>query len=257
MRLQNKVCLITGGAKGIGAATAELFCEEGAIVEVADMDEQASKKIEKEIFDNGGEIRSTIVDITDSEAVSNWAKDVIKRHGKIDVLFNNAGISAVGEVHKIEESLWDRVIDVNIKGTYLVSKAVLPVMMKQEYGSIINMSSCVAEIGLSRRAAYAATKGAVLAMTKSMQVDYASYNIRVNALMPGTIFTPFVEDYLNISYDDPEKAIEGLKERQLGSELGTPKDVAHAALYLASDDSTYVMGSGLKVDGGVTAGKNN
>jgi NAD(P)-dependent dehydrogenase (short-subunit alcohol dehydrogenase family) len=129
-------------------------------------------------------------------------------------------------------------------------------MMKQSSGSVINMSSCVAEIGLARRASYAATKGAVLALTKSMQVDYARYNIRVNALLPGTILTPFVENYLNDSYDDPEAAISALKLRQLSGELGRPADVAQAALFLASDDSKFMMGSPLYIDGGVVFGKN-
>ncbi|TCP29648.1 NAD(P)-dependent dehydrogenase (short-subunit alcohol dehydrogenase family) [Scopulibacillus darangshiensis] len=255
MRLQDKVCLITGGGKGIGAATAEVFCQEGAIVEIADVDDAASLELINKITEKGGEIYTSHVNVTDADSVNKWIDDVNSRHGKIDVLFNNAGISAVGVLHELDESLWDAVTSVNIKGVYLVSKAALPTMIKQGYGSIINMSSCIAEMGLEKRAAYAATKGAVLSMTKSMQVDYAPYNIRVNALMPGTIFTPFVEDYLRRSYDDADKAIAGLKKRQLGPELGTPEDVAYAALYLASDESGYVMGSGLKVDGGVTGGK--
>jgi NAD(P)-dependent dehydrogenase (short-subunit alcohol dehydrogenase family) len=118
------------------------------------------------------------------------------------------------------------------------------------------MSSCVAEIGLARRALYAATKGAVLSLTKSMQVDYAEYGIRVNALLPGTILTPFVENYLRTGYDDPEKAIASIKTRQLSGDLGRPEDVAKAALFLASDDSKFMMGSPLYIDGGVTFGKN-
>lgn len=125
-------------------------------------------------------------------------------------------------------------------------------MMKRESGNIINMSSCVAEIGLARRASYSATKGAVLALTKSMQVDYAAYNIRVNALLPGTILTPFVENYLKTSYDNPETAIASIKKRQLSEELGLPEDVAQAALFLASDESKFMMGSPLYIDGGAT-----
>lgn len=128
-------------------------------------------------------------------------------------------------------------------------------MMERKEGVIINMSSCIAEIGLSRRAIYSATKGAILALSKSMQVDYAPYNIRVNALLPGTILTSFVENYLNNSYENPKEALEGIKRRQLSGELGRPEDVARAALFLASDESKFMMGSPLYVDGGVTFGK--
>lgn len=255
MRLQDKVCLITGAGKGIGAATAEVFAKEGAIVEIAEVDIASANQVAETIRFAGGQAHVTAVDVTDSASVQAWVEAVQARHSHIDVLFNNAGISAVGALHEVPRELWDRVMAVNITGVYLVSQAVIPVMMKQKNGVVINMSSCIAEIGLARRAAYAATKGAILAMTKSMQVDYAPYNIRVNALLPGTIYTPFVEDYLKRSYDDPTEAIESLKKRQLGGELGRPQDVAHAALYLASDEASYVMGAGLAVDGGVTAGK--
>ncbi|MDQ0189516.1 glucose 1-dehydrogenase [Alicyclobacillus cycloheptanicus] len=256
MRLQDKVCLITGGGKGIGAATAIAFAREGAWVEIGDVDtaagQETAQAIENEL---GKRAVATHVDVTDARSVARWAADIMGRHGRIDVLFNNAGISAVGPLHEIDQSLWERVMAVNVTGVYLVSRAVLPIMMDQKSGSVINMSSCIAALGLMRRAAYAATKGAILSMTKSMQVDYAPYGIRVNALMPGTIYTPFVQDYIERSYDDPQSAIQGLKARQLGGELGTPEDVAMAAVYLASDESKYVMGTGLAVDGGVTAGK--
>ena len=128
-------------------------------------------------------------------------------------------------------------------------------MIKQRSGSIINMSSCIAEIGLARRVSYAASKGAVLSMTKSMQVDLAMHGIRVNALLPGTIMTPFVERYIKESYADPEEGYASIRKRQLTSELGKPEDVAYAALYLASDESRFVMATGLAVDGGVVGAK--
>ena len=144
---------------------------------------------------------------------------------------------------------------VNVRGVFLVSKYVLPVMIEQRSGSIINMSSCIAEIGLADRASYAASKGAVLALTRQMQADYARHGIRVNALLPGTIHTPFVDRYLAEHYADPKAGLESIRKRQLTGELGTPEEVAQAALFLASDESSFVLGSGLFVDGGVRGAK--
>src|SRR5258708_2615726 len=140
-------------------------------------------------------------------------------------------------------------------GPYLSTRAVVPYLIKQRSGSIINMASCIAQIGLARRVSYAASKGAVLSMTKSMQVDLAPHGIRVNALLPGTILTPFVERYLKESYKDPKAGYASIRKRQLTTELGRPEDVAWAALYLASDESKFVMASGLIVDGGVSGAK--
>jgi NAD(P)-dependent dehydrogenase (short-subunit alcohol dehydrogenase family) len=254
-RLFGKIALITGAGSGIGQCAALLFAKEGATVVINDIDSEKGEETVRLIELEGGTAHCIPANVTDPEQVAGMVSMVKSLHGRIDILFNNAGISGVGMLHEIEPDAWDRVMNVNIRGVYLPSKYVLPLMMEQRYGSIINMSSCIAEIGLARRASYAATKGAVLALTKSMQVDYASYNIRVNALLPGTILTPFVENYL-LHYDDPESAITSLKTRQLGGELGRPEDVAAAALFLASDESKFMMGSPLYIDGGTTFGKN-
>ncbi|WP_199620018.1 SDR family NAD(P)-dependent oxidoreductase [Paenibacillus alkalitolerans] len=256
MRLKDKVALITGSGSGIGQSAAFLFAKEGARVIVNDLDEAKGQSTAEEIRSAGGEAVFIRADVTDPASVQSMIEKAISQFGRIDVLFNNAGISGVGALHEVEPEQWDRVMNVNIRGVYLPSKYALPHMMERKSGSIINMSSCIAEIGLARRASYSATKGAVLALTKSMQVDYAPYNIRVNALLPGTIFTPFVENYLKTSYDDPEAAIAALKTRQLSGDLGKPEDVAYAALFLASDESKFMMGSPLYIDGGVVFGKN-
>lgn len=256
MRLAGKVALITGSASGIGKSAAKLFAEEGAVIVVNDLDEVKGLETVKEIIDAGGRAIFIKADVTDPVSVQKMVVQTIEQFGFIDVLFNNAGISGVGALHEIEPDVWDRIMSINVKGVFLPSKYVVPHMLERKSGSIINMSSCVAEIGLARRTSYAATKGAVLALTKSMQVDYAPYNIRVNALLPGTILTPFVERYLKSSYEDTELAIASLKTRQLSGELGLPEDVASAALFLASDESKFMMGSPLYIDGGVVFGKN-
>ncbi|OZB94156.1 SDR family NAD(P)-dependent oxidoreductase [Paenibacillus sp. XY044] len=255
MRLAGKIALITGSGSGIGKAAALLFAQEGATVIVNDLDAQKGEETVQEIVEMGSKGMFIQADVTDPASVQAMVKQTIAAFGHIDVLFNNAGISGVGALHEVEPDVWDRVMSVNIRGVYLPSKYALPHMMQRKSGSIINMSSCIAEIGLAKRASYSATKGAVLALTKSMQVDYAPYDIRVNALLPGTILTPFVENYLNNSYENPEAAMESLKKRQLSGELGRPEDVAKAALFLASDESKFMMGSPLYIDGGVVFGK--
>lgn len=255
MRLKNKIALITGSGSGIGRTTALLFAKEGAKVAVVDLSEENGKQTVTDIQEQGGEALFIRADVTNAEEVEKMVDQVISHFGKLDILFNNAGISGVGAVHELTEELWDRVVNVNMKGVFLPCKYALPHMMENKSGTIINMSSAIAEIGLMRRAVYAATKGAVLTLTKCMQVDYAPYNIRVNALLPGTILTPFVENYLKESYDDPEEGLNTIRKRQLGGELGRPEDVAYAALYLASDESKFMMGSPLYIDGGCTFGK--
>lgn len=254
-RLTGKVCVITGAGSGIGRASALLFASEGAHVVIGDLDMQAAEDTASAIERAGGHAWAWHVDVTDEAATEGFAAEVVAREGRVDVLFNNAGIAGVGDVLETDPDLFDRVMRVNVRGVYLMSRAVVPHMIERKRGSIINMSSCIAEIGLARRVSYAASKGAVLAMTKSMQVDLAAHGIRVNALLPGTILTPFVERYLRESYANPEDGMASIRKRQLSNDLGRPEDVANAALYLASDESRFVMASGLVVDGGVTGAK--
>lgn len=254
MRLKDKVAIITGAGSGIGKETAVLFAKEGAIIVVNDLNAEHGQQTVDEIHLNNGKAIFIQGNVTKAEDIKYLVDEVIKRFGRIDILFNNAGISGVGKLHEIESETWEQVLNVNVYGVFLVSKYVIPYMMEQRSGSIINMSSCIAEIGLANRAPYAAAKGAVLSLTKSMQVDYAEYNMRINALMPGTIYTPFVENYISKS-PNPEKTISTIKERQLGGDLGRPIDVAYAALYLASDESKFMMGSSMYIDGGVVNGK--
>lgn len=254
-RLAEKVCVITGAGSGIGQASARLFAAEGARVVVADIDLRAAQATVEEIAGSGGESAAEQVDVTDEAQTVALAGRVVGRFGRIDVLFNNAGIAGVGDMLETEPDQFDRVMKVNVRGVFLMSRAVVPQMIKQRSGSIINMSSGIAEIGLARRVSYAASKGAVLSMTKSMQVDLAQFGIRVNALLPGTILTPFVERYLKESYADPVEGMAAIRKRQLSSELGLPEDVAGAALYLASDESKFVMASGLVIDGGMTGAR--
>ncbi len=255
MRLKGKVALITGSGSGIGKSTAILFAKEGAKVVVNDISQANGIQTVNEIKSSGGEAIFCLADVTSKPQILKMIDDVLETYGKIDILFNNAGISVVGALHETEDDVIENALKVNVQGVFLMSKYVVPHMLERQEGSIINMSSCLAEIGFLKRAVYAATKGAVLALTKSMQVDYAPYNIRVNALLPGTILTPFVENYLKTSYENPEEAINTIKQRQLNGKLGTPEDVAFAALFLASDESKFMLGSPLYIDGGVVSGK--
>lgn len=257
-RLADRTCLVTGGGSGIGRATCVRFAEEGARVAIADIDVAAAREtVQLAVAASGREDAAVAVglDVTDPASCAAAVTEVIGAMKRIDILFNNAGIAGVGTVEETSLDLWERVFAVNVRGVFLVAKAVLPVMVAARRGSIINMSSTIAEIGLARRASYAASKGAVLALTRQMQADYAQHGIRVNALLPGTIHTPFVDRYLAESYDDPVAGLEALRGRQLTGDLGQPEDVAAAALFLASDESRFVLGSGLFVDGGVRGAK--
>jgi NAD(P)-dependent dehydrogenase (short-subunit alcohol dehydrogenase family) len=237
-RVAGQVCLVTGGASGIGAATADLFTREGATVVTIDLEA------------GDGDLSLT-ADVADEADVDRVVDEVLGRFGRIDVLVNNAGISGVGDLTETTPAQWDEVMRVNTRSVFLMSRAVVPGMLERRSGSVVNVASAIAETGLARRISYAASKGAVLALTRSLQVDCAPYGVRVNAVLPGTIHTPFVDRYLAASYADPEEGLRAIRARQLTGELGLPADVAHAILFLASDESRFVLGTGLSVDGGL------
>jgi NAD(P)-dependent dehydrogenase (short-subunit alcohol dehydrogenase family) len=252
VRLQDKVCIVTGAGSGIGRAIAVLFAREGGRVVCADIDLDAAAETVRLIGDGAS---AEHVDVADEALTRALADGTVARLGRIDVLVNNAGIAGVGDIEETSPELWERVMRVNSTGVFLMSRAVVPHMVAAGAGSIVNMSSVIAATGLARRVSYAASKGAVLALTRSMQVDLAPHGVRVNALMPGTIMSPFVEGYLRDSYADPEEGRRSIRSRQLTGELGQPEDVAHLALYLASDESRFVLGAGFLIDGGISAGK--
>lgn len=254
-RLDGKVAIVTGGASGIGRATALLFAREGARVAVADVDRASGEAVATAIAKDGGEAVFVPCDVTRAQDTADLARTTVERFQGVDILLNNAGVAGVGSVEETDEALWDRVMTVNVKGIFLTTKAVAPYMIHQRRGVIINMSSSIAFVGLARRVSYAASKGAVMAMTLSMAVDFAKYNIRVNAICPGTIRTPFVDRYLRESYPDPEQGLAEISRRQLTGRLGRPDDVAHAALYVASDEAAYMTGAPLIIDGGLSGTK--
>ena len=192
-------------------------------------------------------------DVADEASAERALHTTVTQFGRLDILFNNAGVSAVGDVSECAPDDWGRVIRVNVWGSYLMGHYAVPIMRKQGQGTT---SSTIAVIGLQSRAAYAASKGAILALTRAMAADRSHENIRVCALLPGTVYTPFVEGYLQRHYaDNVGEAIDSLKNRQLNRELMTPQDVASAALYLASDEARFAFGTALIIDGGVSAAK--
>ena len=249
MRLENKVALISGGARGMGAVEAKLFAREGAKVVIGDVLEDEGKQTEAEINEAGGQCLFVMLDVTSEE---NWNQTVaatVARFGKVDILVNNAGIFTLGNVEDTTVEMWDRVMAINGKGVFLGTKAVIPEMRKVGGGSIINRSSVAGLIGSARAAAYGATKGAVRIFTKSTAVQYAKEGIRANSVHPGIIDTPMTVP--TILVDDASR--EAQMERTPLGRLGQSEDVANGVLFLASDESSFMTGSELVIDGGLTA----
>ncbi|MFA4935731.1 MAG: 3-oxoacyl-ACP reductase FabG [Candidatus Methanoperedens sp.] len=244
MRLENKVVIITGAGSGIGKETALLFAREGAKVVVADFNEKGGEETIADIKKNGGEAFFAKLDVTNREQAKQMVKLTLEKYGKIDVLINNAGIVQDAFLSKMTEEQWDKVINVNLKGVFNCSQAVVEVMMNQGNGVIINTSSIVGLNGNVGQVNYAATKAGLIGMTKTLAKELGKKGIRVNAVAPGFIATPMTSNV-------PEKILEMMKEKTPLRRLGEPKDVAYAYLYLASDEANFVNGAVLCVDGGL------
>ncbi len=253
MRLEGKVALITGGTSGIGSATALRFAGEGAAVAITGRNVERGEQVVKDIVANGGEALFIRSDVRISKDCRQAVDQTLERFGKIDVLFNNAGVFHPKSIPDCTEEEWDETIDSSLKGAFLMSKYVLPSMIKQGSGSIIHTSSGWGILGGDKAAAYCAAKGGLIVMAKAMAIDHGPDGIRVNCVCPGDVLTPMLpEDAAKrgISWDD--YAV-GAADRPLGR-IGTVDDIANAVLYLASDESSFVTGDALVVDGGGVAG---
>lgn len=249
VRLKNKVAIITGAASGIGKATAFLFAEHGAKVVVADIDIHGGKATTAQIQAEANEAKFIETDVTIVSDTQNVVTQTIEAYGKLDILFNNAGIAMRLPVDELPEEDWHRCIDVNLHGVFLCAKAAIPAMRTNGGGSIINMSSIYGVVGADVRAAYVASKGAVTNLTRGMALDYAEDNIRVNCICPGFVETPLVAGVIKTP-DEYQKFADKHPMRRLGQ----PEEIAYGALYLASDESAFVTGIALPIDGGYTAG---
>ena len=252
MQLAGKVALITGGASGIGRATAHLFAQEGAAVVVADVNQEAGKRVVEEIARAGGSAFFEAIDVTVAADCRRLVESAIRELGHIDVLFNNAGIIRRATVLELSEETWDRVMAVNVKSIYLLSREVIPHMEKQGAGSIINTASGWGLAGGAKAAAYCASKGAVVLLTKAMAIDHGP-RIRVNCICPGDTDTGMLRSEARQLGEDYQPFLIESAKRPLGR-VGRPEEIAQAVLYLASEASSFVTGTALVVDGGGLAG---
>ncbi len=252
MKLAQRIAVITGAGSGIGQAMALLFAREGAQLLIADINEEAAQETASRVATAGGICTARRVDVSQPEQVRYMIEQAQHVYGHLDILCNNAGIGSTTDVVACEPDEWDHVMTVNVKSVYLGCKYAIPLMIAQGSGVIINTASIAGMVGLVKRAAYSASKGAVIALTRQVAIEYVEQGIRVNCLCPGTVDSPWVGRLLNQA-DNPTTERAALVARQPMGRLGTPEEVAAAALYLASDDAAFITGTGLIIDGGLTA----
>ena len=250
-RLDQKNTLVTGAGSGIGAAIAEIFAQAGAQVLVTDVDHSAAVATVARIAAAGGSARALKLDIVNETEI---AAAVTAAGGPLDVLVNNAGIGCIGTIVQTAPADFDRLMNVNVRGTFLVTRAFLPAMLARGRGSVINLASIAGVIAVRERFAYTTAKFAVVGQTKALALDHSHTGVRFNAICPGRVETPWVQKRLSES-SDPEAARREMAATQLTGRMATPREIAAAALYLAADESAMVTGSTLVVDGGWSAGK--
>jgi NAD(P)-dependent dehydrogenase (short-subunit alcohol dehydrogenase family) len=253
MKLIGRVSIITGGNSGIGKATAMLFAKEGAKVVIAGRNSSRGREVVQAIEKQRGQAMFVRTDVSKSSDVRNLVETASGRFGRIDILFNNAALSPVGTVLDTSEREWSDVIETNLTGTFLCTKYVLPHMIKRKKGAIINTGSINSLMAMKKEAAYDASKGGVLMLTRAVALDFAEFNIRANCICPGAIETPMLRDLLDKA-DDPRAAEADLVKKHPLGRIGSPEEVANMALFLASDESSFVTGAAFPVDGGMLGG---
>ena len=253
-RLENKVALITGAASGIGASIAEIFAQTGAHVYVADRDTKGGEKVAAQICAANGQGRFLALDVSNEADCERAAQIVHAAHGRLDVLVNNAGVGHVGTLLQTTGADLDRLYAVNVRGMFNLTRVFLPAMIERKSGNIINLASIGGVLAVRDRLAYCTTKFAVVGFTKCLALDHARQGIRANCICPGRVETPFVSARLK-EYPDPEAAGREMASTQAVGRMGRPGEIAAAALYLASDESSFITGTEFIIDGGWSAGK--
>jgi NAD(P)-dependent dehydrogenase (short-subunit alcohol dehydrogenase family) len=252
-RLRGKRAIVTGAGSGIGRAIAFRFAEEGARVVISDVDEEAATSVASEAAGEAdGEHLVRKADVTDSGEVEALVGTTVEEWGGLDIMVNNAGLGVAGTTTSTTEQDYERVMDVCLRGTFLGMKHSIPAIRDSGGGSVINMSSVAALVGITDRAIYSAAKGAILAITRAAAIDHVEEGVRINCIAPGTVDTPWI-GRITAGYDDPEEARQNMQARQPHGRFVTPEEIAAMAAYLASDESASVIGACMIVDGGVTA----
>lgn len=250
LELANKVAIVTGGSSGIGRAISLLFAREGAKVMIADIN--SAEDVLATIRNAGGQAEFVKTDVSDSSQVRRLVSETLRTLGTVDIVCNNAGIELLRLLTETDEDEWDRVIDTNLKGPFLVSKYVLPHMIRKKNGAIVNIASQLGVVGAERFTAYCASKGGLILLTKAMALECAKYGVRVNCVCPGAIETPMLDREVNLEKRPDEARMQFVGKHPVGR-LGSPEEVANAVLFLASDKASFITGEALLVDGAYVA----